>query len=379
MKTNTQPFMLSVVNVCLSLRGLQHMQTRVASGSTLVKGFALALASLLALIAQSHGATTVSGMIAGQTWAASGSPYLVAGNLTVASLTIQPGVNVLFQGNYVMEVDGWLTAIGTAQNKIVFSTHPTNTVGWQGIFFNQSPPVSQLANCLIERSINSGMRFVGTSATISDCIIRSNSASGPVSTTSTVFGGGINSDTALALNNCIVQNNTATALASGDPAIATAGGGGIYVSTRLTMNNCSILSNSIYAQCTSPGLNLYADAEAIGGGVLASNLTLANCTIVGNSATAYEDGAYQAYQLTVRSLGGGLYSKGSLTEINSIVTGNNTSASTPNYGWDVTIVAVAGGGEYLSGSLASLSNCIVAYNNPDVQVSVLTIYTFRFC
>src|SRR6058998_1932365 len=87
--------------------------------------------------------TFVSGTIAGQTWTKANSPYRVVGNIQVAVLTINPGVTVYFESNYVFEVDGFLTAVGSELEPIVFTR--TNGVGWQGIYFNNSYNGSELA------------------------------------------------------------------------------------------------------------------------------------------------------------------------------------------------------------------------------------------
>ena len=65
--------------------------------------------------------TFVSGTIVNQTWPLTGSPYCVTDTIFVAGLTINPGVEVLFLGNYIFEVGGVLTAIGTEQDSIKFT------------------------------------------------------------------------------------------------------------------------------------------------------------------------------------------------------------------------------------------------------------------
>ena len=44
--------------------------------------------------------TNVSGTINGAVWDSAGSPYRVTGNLDVQDLTIGPGVDVVFTGNF---------------------------------------------------------------------------------------------------------------------------------------------------------------------------------------------------------------------------------------------------------------------------------------
>ena len=64
--------------------------------------------------------TFVSGSINGQIWTPSGSPYLVEGDLRIAGLIIEPGVQVVFLGDYVFDVRAGLTAAGTEQDSIHF-------------------------------------------------------------------------------------------------------------------------------------------------------------------------------------------------------------------------------------------------------------------
>jgi len=74
------------------------------------------------LIIENTQGTDVIGTISDDTtWNLVGSPYIIVGNITVhdgATLTINPGVEVKFDGFYSMNVNGTLMAIGTAANRI---------------------------------------------------------------------------------------------------------------------------------------------------------------------------------------------------------------------------------------------------------------------
>ncbi len=97
-----------------------------------------ALVAIITTIRIAH-ATNVSGVIAtNATWTPAGSPYIVVGDITIDSgytLTIQPGVQVLVDGNYNFYVDGKLIAVGTITDSIRFTSNKTTPamVNWRGI------------------------------------------------------------------------------------------------------------------------------------------------------------------------------------------------------------------------------------------------------
>ena len=70
---------------------------------------------------------------ANTTWTVAGSPYILAGNVTVASgatLTIQPGVIVKSNDRFrELQVNGTLSAIGTASSRITFTSLQDDSMG----------------------------------------------------------------------------------------------------------------------------------------------------------------------------------------------------------------------------------------------------------
>lgn len=82
----------------------------------------------LALPGRSAATTYISGgtYTSNVTWTASGSPYVINGNLIVgasATLTIEPGVIVKMNGTFrTIYVDGRISAVGSAGNRITFTS-----------------------------------------------------------------------------------------------------------------------------------------------------------------------------------------------------------------------------------------------------------------
>jgi hypothetical protein len=147
--------------------------------------------------------TPVSGIIgAATTWRKADGPYVITGNTLVddtASLTIEPGTQVLFNGEYYLKVRSVLKAIGTEAEKIVFSHAYENAPGsWLGIIFDYNSAGASfdsdgqyLAGCTLQHCViqyggrqdyanASGVYMDGTlyclgpSVYIADSIIREN-------------------------------------------------------------------------------------------------------------------------------------------------------------------------------------------------------------
>jgi hypothetical protein len=100
---------------------------------------------LLALLVNNATAqTNVSGFInANSNWTMAGSPYHVIGNTILShgyTLTIDPGVVVKFDTLKALQIDGELIAVGTPQNRIVFTAN-SSTPGpgsWAKIQFSDT-------------------------------------------------------------------------------------------------------------------------------------------------------------------------------------------------------------------------------------------------
>ena len=99
----------------------------------ILQTLSLLLASGLVCVSSALADTTVSGTIStNTTWGLGGSPYVFAGDVTVASgvtLTLEPGVVVKLDSGDELDVDGTLLADGTSGQPIVFTSIKDDTAG----------------------------------------------------------------------------------------------------------------------------------------------------------------------------------------------------------------------------------------------------------
>jgi parallel beta-helix repeat protein len=165
-------------------------------------------------------ATDVEGTFSDSTWTKAGSPYHVVGDITVESLTIEPGVEILFDGNYNFEITGLLTAIGTEGDSIIFKRDVGNSSGYKEISFKSASANCELGFCRIEGTTDNGIFIEGCSPLIRNCRITNNDNNG-------IY---VSSSGKLVLYNSIVSGN-------GNNGILTDGG-----NARLT--NCIVSYNS---------------------------------------------------------------------------------------------------------------------------------------
>ena len=192
---------------------------------------------------------------------------LVTGDIWVDegdSLTILPETNLLFNGYYEFDINGYLSAMGTEDDSIKFKPN-TGIANWGGIDFNDSAnDDSRLEYCSITGGLASGsypdncgggIGCYSSSPTIENCSISGNSSESN--------GGGIycydNSN--LIISYCTISGNASENR-----------GGGIYCTdSSPIINHCTINNNSI--------------GEAGGGGICCyrGNPSIYGCTINGNS------------------------------------------------------------------------------------------------
>jgi len=122
-------------------------------------------------------ATDVGGLIdTDTTWDLAGSPYIVVGNTLVSSgvsLTIEPGVEVRFNGFYYLRVEGNLQAKGTFDNKILFTSNlsPQQKRDWYGIAIINNIG-SELSWAVLEYVSYAAIVGEGSGNKINNCTVR---------------------------------------------------------------------------------------------------------------------------------------------------------------------------------------------------------------
>ncbi len=79
--------------------------------------------------------TVVPGGFVSGFWNAEFGPYYIDGDITLhadSSLAIHEGVEIIFRGHYAFNVYGYLNAVGTPEDSIIFTSQDT-IAGWHGL------------------------------------------------------------------------------------------------------------------------------------------------------------------------------------------------------------------------------------------------------
>ncbi len=338
-------------------------------------------AILLVTVVSAWGQTPVDGVVATTTWTKANSPYRVTGTVTVPTgevLTIEPGIDVLFDADVSFRVLGGLRALGTEADSVRFVAGESGV--WRGL------------------RLDGGDTSAISYARVSHGLARLHDPTGDVSGRTEHYGGGIYvANSRLGLAHVVLSDNRADV------------GGGLFSGgSYVTLDECAIVSDSarlgggvyakgssvvIFSNTTVSGNSaersggaifghsqstlVFNDCQVSGnastgraGGIIVgrSSLLMARCTISDNIATSWEGygGGIVALattgvatvaltECTVRdnaadSDGGGIYlSEASATLTRCIVSGNRTGAG--------------GGGVYAEdGSEVALDNCVVYRN-----------------
>ena len=164
------------------------------------------------------------------TWTKANSPYNINGEITIpnnSTLTIEPGVEVVFTGHYKFNVQGRLLAIGTETDTIVFTINDTTgfhnlTIpdgGWGGIRLMDTPSNNDSSKIVYCR-LQYGKANAGTSY-------------------DNVGGALCAKVNKLLVSHCLFRNNTCY-----HPDIMLTAGGGIYIEGNPTIEYCEFSENT---------------------------------------------------------------------------------------------------------------------------------------
>ena len=235
------------------------------------------------------------------TWTSAGSPYLIDGEITIptdSTLTIQPGVDIIFQGQYGLTIHGYLYALGSINDSIMFTSADT-IQGWKFLYFENSPDSSILMYCTVRHaySVFGAIYCRSSNPIISNSIITYDSTQGILCFSASP-----------SIRFCIITNNRGygswgiLCVYSSRPIISDCTisyngghlGGGIYSGTNSnpTIRNCTVSNND------GPGIDLAGytatvdhclitnNSGELGGGIITNggnNITISFCTISANS------------------------------------------------------------------------------------------------
>ncbi|MFH1010794.1 MAG: right-handed parallel beta-helix repeat-containing protein, partial [bacterium] len=293
------------------------------------------------------------------------SPYYVAGNVTIEdgdTLTIEAGVEVIFDWHCQFIVNGLLVAMGTEQDSIYFTCDTLfNPDHWGGIRFVDAHDSCRLDYCVIEKgkaegedsgNEGGGVFCESSSPTFAHCRISDNRAHNA--------GAGIycHSQSSATFTHCSILRNASDSY-----------GGGVYCAfSSLSFANCTISGNTasdfgagVHCSNASPTFvdcNISNNSLGSGGGIdlfgTSCRPTFIGCTISGNSVT---------YR------GGGLYCHdgASATFDSCTISGNS---------------ADEGGGAYLLNSSSTFIHCTMNDNMADYAAGVYcfsSVDTFTHC
>lgn len=225
--------------------------------------------SVLNVASYAEDLTFVQGIISQDTtWTLSGSPYAITGNVTISNgttLTIEPGVEIKFDGNFSMLINGSLYAVGTNDKWITFTSNNMipRAGDWNTIKFATAENESFiLGNCIVEYAENGVTIQNSGKAIIKNSSIINN------------YSSGIH---VIGESNVIIKGNTIKLNNNG------------ISSTGKVSSGIKVLNNIIDSNYN--GIHLYASSEGIS--------QIKNITISDNTFSSNENGIkFHVYPIT---------------------------------------------------------------------------------
>ncbi len=340
----------------------------------------LVIATIFLMYSYSNEQTIIpAGNVSG-TWTLAGSPYLIQGSVMIpdgSTLSIEPGVNVNFQGSYKLYIQGRLLAAGNAADTIHFSAADT-TIGWLGLHFDNTPltnDTSKIFYCKLQyaKTTNGGgaiyilgfSKVVISNNRISNCRTDAYpggggilcSGSSPVITHNTIshnmtsFGGGgiCCENSSPAITNNVISNNVAYNGGGGIECFGIYNASNAVISNNIISNNSASYGGGISSTNNSPIItnNLISNNTASNGGGIScgsdgtpniSSNTISNNTAAESGGGIYCDYTYASPTFTNNTLVNNSAAKGgalscflysSVNLYNTILWGNTASASGP--------------------------------------------------
>ncbi|MBU0520258.1 right-handed parallel beta-helix repeat-containing protein [bacterium] len=230
-------------------------------------------------------------------WTQAGSPYLIEGNISVPSgrfLLINPGVEVVFQNHFRLEINGRLQALGLETDSIYFRAADTSA-GWHGIRFLEADDYCILSYCDIRHGKGvdveglpfwsrrgGGVYVQDSELLVENCTFTDNWAE---------FGGGglhCNGSNSITVADCHFHHNSCDI-----------GGGALMLTANVaTVANCTIEDNTadggggIYTDCCNITITDCIIRRNSNNGLSLANWTsrVENCTISENEASTWGGG-----------------------------------------------------------------------------------------
>src|SRR3989339_691941 len=158
-------------------------------------------------------------------WDLLGSPYVITGNVSVsedADLYINPGVEVRFNSNTNLTINGTLQALGNAANPVIFTSNGSTYPGaWGRVYLNSTSEHNAINHCRLE--YGQGIVIYSSDSIVTASRFFSNS-----------YGLAILNSSPNIENNIFENNNTAISINSASPTITnntiTGGNTGLSIS-----------------------------------------------------------------------------------------------------------------------------------------------------
>lgn len=335
----------------------------------------VALACLLVVAStNASAAIEVCGTIDnGARWSIEDSPVVVTCDLSVAGLTIDPGVEVQIAGEFQINVSGLIHALGTREQPVIFKPTEDNLTGWVGFYFEDATPGSEFVWSEIEGATSSGAHLVRSTPTFDHVTFRNNSAtlggairvellSGDLQINDCRFvdnfassaGGAIYAtgptgagDATLEVTGSVFQNNNAGTTSTR----ANTAGGGIYVNGNSRIQRSAFIENEVraYTIFVQPGRFTRGGAIYAAGGFhdVTATTFIANACRMGSHSQTPDPSRTHGGALHLAS--GELTLSNSLLALNSLLPGRNPDRR--------------GAGIYIAGGMASIVNTTLADNS----------------